>query len=189
MAHDRCDLLLCDWLGVLEHSVPFIWLRLSVLRDSEGIAMFALLLCLALLSPSSNIATETVDLIELNHFHDCNGRHVYDQVIFYEWSEPLHEYHVRAWCLIEDREPENRRPTRSYSDDSHSVRWFDRDQQLHRTIRSQHFRESWTQVDPERANKKLLDERDRKSLIRRTLPAPPTTSPSSLPQVVPDATP
>jgi hypothetical protein len=117
----------------------------------------------------SHQAVEQVDLIELNHFHDCLGRHVYDQVIFYEWSEEQREYHVRAWCLVEDREAANRRPSQSYSDERFYVRWYDRDQNLNRCIASLYFRESWTQVDPERANKRLLDERQRTSLVKRRL--------------------
>jgi len=123
-------------------------------------------------SSASSVCTEEVDLIELNHFHDCLGRHVYDQVIFYEWSDELQRYHVRAWCLVEDREPVSRRPTRSYTDNRYHVRWYDRDQNLNRRISSQHYRESWTQVDPERANKKLLDERLRTSLVKRTIERP-----------------
>jgi hypothetical protein len=128
----------------------------------------------------SSQAVEQVDLIELNHFHDVLGRHVYDQVIFYEWSEEHLEYHVRAWCLVEDREPANRRPVRSYTDDRYYVRWHDRDQNLNRCISSSHFRESWTQIDPERANKKLLDERRRTSLVKRRLEQakPPLESPA-----------
>lgn len=123
-------------------------------------------------SSTSSVCTEEVDLIELNHFHDCLGRHVYDQVIFYEWSDELQRYHVRAWCLVEDREPVSRRPSRSYTDNRYYVRWQDRDQNLNRRISSQHYRESWTQVDPERANKKLLDERLRTSLVKRTIERP-----------------
>jgi len=123
----------------------------------------------------SSVCSEEVDLIELNHFHDCLGRHVYDQVIFYEWSAELQRYHVRAWCLVEDREPSSRRPTQTYTDNRHHVQWHDRDQHLNRKISSQHFRESWTQVDPERANKKLLDERLRTSLVKRTIEHPKPT--------------
>ncbi len=139
-------------------------------------------------STGSKTCTEQVDLIELNHFHDCLGRHVYDQVIFYEWSEEHLQYHVRAWCLVEDRELENRRPVKSYSDDRYHVRWHDRDQNLNRCITSLHFRESWTQIDPERANKKLLDERQRTALIKRKLDPPkaieePVESPGISPEV------
>jgi len=113
--------------------------------------------------------TEHVDLIELNHFHDCLGRHVYDQVIFYEWAPDASRYHVRAWCLIEDKDLVNRRPTKRYSDNLYEVQWQDRDQNLLRIITGTHYRESWTQIDPERANKKLLDERERTVLIRRSV--------------------
>ena len=51
---------------------------------------------------SNTVLRESVDLIELNHFYDDLGRHAYDQVIFYEWSEEYCRYHVIAWCLVED---------------------------------------------------------------------------------------
>lgn len=121
---------------------------------------------------SASSISENVDLIELNHFHDCLGRHVYDQVIFYEWSNESGRYHVRAWCLVEDRELISRRPSRTYTDGRYHVRWQDRDQNLLRKISSQHFRETWTQTDPERSNKKLLDERLRTSLVKRKLERP-----------------
>jgi hypothetical protein len=137
--------------------------------------VYALLMMVIGESSVSSPCTEEVDLIELNHFHDCLGRHVYDQVIFYEWSHELQRYHVRAWCLVEDRELLSRRPAKSYSDNRYYVRWHDRDQQLQRHITSKHYRESWTQIDPERANKKLLDERLRTSLVKRNIerPKPP----------------
>ncbi len=110
---------------------------------------------------------ESVDLIELNHFHDEQGRPVYDQVIFYEWSASQAKYHVRAWCLIEPKEIVSRRPVQSFSDDRYHVRWFDNDQHIYRHISSQLYRETWTQTDPERANKKILDERNRTALYKR----------------------
>jgi len=71
--------------------------------------------------------------------------------------------------LIEDRDLINRRPTKRYSDNLYEVQWQDRDQNLLRIITGKHYRESWTQIDPERANKKLLDERQRTVLIRRSV--------------------
>jgi hypothetical protein len=150
--------------------------------------VFTLLMMTVSESSASTVCIEEVDLIELNHFHDCLGRHVYDQVIFYEWSAEMQRYHVRAWCLVEDREPVSRRPTRSYSDNRYHVRWYDRDQNLSRRISSQHYRESWTQIDPERANKKLLDERLRTSLVKRKIERPkPTEVPLEPSMPVPDA--
>jgi hypothetical protein len=110
--------------------------------------------------------TETVDLIELNHFYDRQGRHIYDQVIFYERLAGNGEYRVRAWCLVEDRESLNRRPQWIASNDMYQVDWLDSDHGVLRTIRSRLYRESWSHVDPERQDKKHLEERYRLALIK-----------------------
>lgn len=118
---------------------------------------------------------ENVDLIELNHFYDIKGSHVYDQVIFYESDPATGKFFVRAWCLAEDSYSkennwENRRPIRNYTNDLYEVYWNDTSSSkvVRRKITSRLYRESWTQTDPERTNKKLLDEKLRISLI--TLP-------------------
>lgn len=113
-------------------------------------------------------ATEHVDLIELNHFYDRAGRPVYDQVIFYERAPETGRFQIRAWCLVEDRELLNRRPVKNEETGIYQVDWFDTDQRLRRKITSRLYRESWTQVDPERVNKRVHDERLRISLIKRS---------------------
>lgn len=129
---------------------------------------FTLCLCVFALSSSkgTNTAEEYVDLIELNHFYDHQGRHVYDQVIFYEQSPETGRFQVRAWCLIEDRDNLSRRPVKNVETQRYQVDWFDNDQRLVRKITSRSFRESWTQIDPERANKKILEERSRIALVQ-----------------------
>ena len=114
----------------------------------------------------NDTAEEYVDLIELNHFYDNQGRHVYDQVIFYEKTPDTGRFQVRAWCLVEDRDFRNRRPIKNMETKLYQVDWFDNDQRLHRIITSRLFRESWTQVDPERANKKIVEERSRIALVQ-----------------------
>ena len=54
------------------------------------------------LNPRENVARETVDLIEVNHFYDEYGRLVFDQVIFYDWSADDSRYMVRAWRLVKN---------------------------------------------------------------------------------------
>jgi hypothetical protein len=110
------------------------------------------------------VLRESVDLIELNHFYDDLGRHTYDQVIFYEWSVEYLRYHVIAWCLVED--DHSRLPTQLPGSRETQVRWYDRDVRRHREVRSKLYRETWTQTDPERDNKKLLEEKYRISLLR-----------------------
>jgi hypothetical protein len=127
-------------------------------------------ICLLICAVSSNkghrSTNEHVDLIELNHFYDQQGRLVYDQVIFYEQAPETGRFQVRAWCLVEDREWLSRRPTKNYDSQLYQVDWYDSDQRLLRKITSRLYRESWSQVDPERANKKLLDERMRLAMVQ-----------------------
>jgi hypothetical protein len=112
-------------------------------------------------------ASEYVDLIELNHLYNPKGQLVFDQVIFYEQALETGRFQVRAWCLVDDREIPNRRPVKNYSTSRYQVDWFDVDKRLTRRITSRLFRESWTQIDPERDDKKLHDERLRVGLASR----------------------
>ena len=106
-----------------------------------------------------------VDLIELNHRYDDQGRHCYDQVIFYEWSPDYRRYHVVAWCLVDHGL--SRLPTLDHSKNRYVVRWFDRETGRQREIWSPIYRETWSDWDPERANKELMDEKYRVSLFRQ----------------------
>ena len=126
--------------------------------------IFALLFILG----SQSTTHDHCDLAELNSFHDCNGRHVYDQVIFYEWSPSLHRYHVRAWVLCDG----DKQPQRDYRTGLWITKYTDRDSNLSRTVTSTHYRRSWSQIDPERDNKRLLPENERHALIKR-LPITP----------------
>jgi hypothetical protein len=141
---------------------------------TSGIILFCSLTLSNVMGANSsfipNFVEESVDLVELNHFHDCLGRHVYDQVIFYEWCPARSLYLVRAWCLVEERDLVNRIPVKNYANDTYIVHWQDRDENLLREITATHYRESWTQIDPERANKKIHDEKLRVSLIKRMKP-------------------
>lgn len=107
---------------------------------------------------------ERVDLIELNHHYDDLGRHNYDQVIFYEWCPEFKRFHVIAWCLVED--DDHRIPVRLPGSGDYRVRWHDRDAKAMRVVKASLFRETWSQVDPERANKRFLEEKYRLSLAR-----------------------
>jgi hypothetical protein len=108
---------------------------------------------------------QRVDLIELNHCHDETGRHCYDQLVFYEWSPDYRRYHVVAWCLVDQGLA--RMPAFDHSKRLYIVSWYDRESGRHREIWSPIFRETWSDSDPERANKKLLDEKYRVTLLRQ----------------------
>lgn len=103
---------------------------------------------------------QTVDLIEMNHFVDDEGREVFRQVIFYDWSKADRRFHVRAWRLIKH---ENQVPQRHWNPSGHQCSWHDNG--LLKQVWAPQFRETWTQRDPERANRKFLPEDQRVPLF------------------------
>jgi len=116
---------------------------------------------------SIDIVTETVDLIELNHVYDPKGHLIFDQVVFYERNPKTGRFQVRGWCMVEDNDVINRRPVRNHSNGLYLVDWLDKDCNVHRRITSRTYRESWTQDDVEREDKKVHPERLRIGFVRR----------------------
>ena len=112
-------------------------------------------------SVDSVVASQKVDLIELNHFIDQDGREVFRQVLFYDWSEAHRRYVVRAWRLVKS---ESQLPHRRWSPPGYQCLWHD--EGLLREVTAPSFRETWSQQDPERQNRKLLAEEDRVPLIQ-----------------------
>lgn len=124
-------------------------------------ALRPLLFLLAMSSGSANplVAEQQVDLIELNHFLDDNGRHVFDQVVFYEWVESRNRFRVIAWRMV--KRP-SQLPTRTWDPPGWQCVW--KDDQIMRSISAPSFRETWTQQDPERVNRRYFAEADRPEL-------------------------
>jgi hypothetical protein len=105
---------------------------------------------------SSTVTTQQVDLIELNHYIDEEGREVFRQLIFYDWSKSHKRFHVRAWRLI--KHP-NQVPQRHWSPTYYQCSW--RDEGKLRQVTAPSMRETWTQQDPERVNREFLPESQR----------------------------
>jgi hypothetical protein len=103
---------------------------------------------------------QRVDLIELNHFVDEEGREVFRQVIFYDWSAAHRRFHVRAWRLIKQ---ESQLPQRRWNPARYECTWHD--DALLREVWAPQMRETWTQQDPERVNRALLPEDQRVPLF------------------------
>lgn len=117
------------------------------------------------ISPSTDqdtgtITRQRVDLIELNHFVDDEGREVFRQVIFYDWSREHHCFHVRAWRLIKN---ESQLPVRSWNPQQYRCSWLD--DGLLRQVWAPKMRETWSQRDPERVNRAVLPEDQRRPLF------------------------
>lgn len=124
-------------------------------------------------APREDVARESVDLIELNHFYDEYGRLVFDQVIFYDWSAADARYNVRAWRLVKNPA---QLPQRDWKGGGYSAMWQDGEQIRH--IYSKSIRETWTQYDPELVEREYLPKERRKELrsVRANKPATGATS-------------
>lgn len=116
----------------------------------------------------------SVDMIEYNHFHDDLDRHAYDQVILWEWDPQYRRYNVMEWRLVADNiESKKSNAIPTVVGGICRVRWYDTDRKRYIEVKSKIYRETWTfpsrgDMDPERANKKVYDEK-----FRRTLEDPP----------------
>ncbi len=143
-------------------------------REGSGVMGFWLPVCVAVWtglilgdpgSGGSNVATQRVDLIELNHFIDKDGREIFRQVLFYDWSASHRRYVVRAWRLVKD---DSLLPNRRWNPALYECLWHD--DGLLRRVTAPAFRETWSQRDPERVNRQLLAEDARKPLLQPQLP-------------------
>src|SRR4030095_15857088 len=111
------------------------------------------------LNPTEDVSREKVDLMEVNHFHDEQGRSVFDQVIFYDWSPEHSRYMVRAWRLVKNP---TQLPERDWRDGGYLA--VLRDGEVVRGVQAASMRETWTQYDPELAEREFLPKERRKEL-------------------------
>jgi hypothetical protein len=140
------------------------------------------------IAPREDVARETVDLIEVNHFYDEHGRLVFDQVIFYDWSKDDARYMVRAWRLVKNPA---QLPQRDWKDGGYTAVW--QDGELLRHVRAKSTRETWTQYDPELVEREFLPKERRKELravkVNRSQPASVASrSPQPAPVASPSST-
>ena len=115
-------------------------------------------------------AGQRVDLIELNHYIDGEGREVFQQVIFYDWSKTPRRFHVRAWRLVKK---ESQIPQRLWNPNRYQCTWHD--DGLLRQVWAPTLRETWTQKDPERVNRQFLPEDQRIPLFGPEVAQQPLT--------------
>jgi hypothetical protein len=118
-------------------------------------------------NPIEDVPRDRIDLIEVNHFHDDQGRLVFDQVIFYEWSPEKGRHQVQAWRLLKNA---SQRPHRDYRTGEYVATWLDGE--TFREVRAATMRETWTQYDPELVEREHLAKEKRKDLAKAPLQLP-----------------
>ena len=129
-----------------------------------------LAVCLAAvcLNPVNEVTVDQVDLAEINHFYDEQGRLVFDQIIYYDWSPEESRYNVCDWRLIKDpaQIPQRDRQTGGYASE-----WIDFKQRDGlRRVEAKALRETWTQYDPELVEREFLPQEKRRQLNAIPLP-------------------
>jgi hypothetical protein len=93
--------------------------------------------------------TYRCDIIELNHFH-CpqQGCHRFSQVIVWSWKPEVRAHHVDTWWLVAGAESTPRRTASGYvAARADGVRFT-----------ADAYRETWTTIDPELADKQKWPE-------------------------------
>ncbi len=123
----------------------------------------SLLLAAALVTsnPVGLVVQDHVDLIEVNHYFDEHGRHVFDQTIYYEWCAVLGRYQVRAWRLVKSP---SQLPTRDPHTGQYVALWHDGG--VLRRVTAWSMRETWTQYDPELVEQEFLPKDQRRDLCK-----------------------
>jgi hypothetical protein len=119
----------------------------------------AILLAATALSPPETVVADYVDVIEINHFYDEQGKLVFDQVLYFDWSPSQSRYNVRAWRLLKSPAQV---PQKDGQRGDYVATFFDGD--ALRTVRAASFRETWTQHDPELAEREYLPKEHRREL-------------------------
>lgn len=137
-----------------------------------GDSVVAAFLAVALsIVPVDTVVREQVDLIEINHFYDEQGRLTFDQAIFYEWSWSLRRYQVMAWRLVKPRiecaagtthAPPDILPVRDWSSGGYLSMWQDGERL--RLIHAASIRETWTLYDVEVLEREMLPKDRRREL-------------------------
>lgn len=110
-------------------------------------------------APDRTVVKDTVDLVEVNHYHDARGQHVFDQLIFYDWSSQQRRFQVRAWRLIKS---ESQLPRRDHRHGTWLIRWHD--DGVMREVTATSRRETWTQYDPELMEREVMPQEQRLDL-------------------------
>lgn len=126
-----------------------------------GFLTTALTLAVLGLGPDDPVLADRVALIEINHFYDQSGRHVFDQIIFYDWDAEAARHQVRAWRLL--KRP-SQRPVRDLATGRYVAIWHDNG--VLRKVSSQRLKETWTQRDPELVAREHRPREERPELSR-----------------------
>ncbi len=132
--------------------------------------MLSLLLVLFSAIPDEIILTDSFDKVELNHFYDYEGKHVFDQIIWYDWD--IHNRHtICAWRLVKNSDVV---PTLNRESGLYQSLFIDND--ILRTVTAKYYSETWTQYDPELVDREFLPKEKRRELQNKKIRKQPSNN-------------
>lgn len=109
--------------------------------------------------------TDHVDLVEVNHCYNADGRLMFDQVIWYNFG--YERFDVVAWRILKNVRngkdefiPRHATPI----PDSRLHVSFWRDKGVRRKVIAKIYRETWTTYDPELKEREFLPSKQRQGL-------------------------
>jgi hypothetical protein len=123
--------------------------------------ILAALVAMAPGDPPQVALTTHVDLVEVNHYFDAEGKPVFNQLIFYDWDEQAGRFNVVAWRLLKNP---RQVPVSDSVTGKYSATWHDG--RVLRTVRAERRVETWTQFDPETFERAFLPKNERPDLVR-----------------------
>jgi|SRR5690606_35531413 len=115
--------------------------------------LFILIVALSILPSPAAPVEDRVDLIEVNHYYDDCGKPVFTQLIFYDWHAHESRHHVRAWRMVREGDAP-----------AACGEVLFRDSGVLRRVRAPIIRHTWTQHDPEIAEREHLPQHERRGL-------------------------
>lgn len=120
----------------------------------------AILLAMGILPAPDPYTVESCAVIEVHHFYDDQGKHVFDQLLFRDWSPAHGEFPIIAWRLMKKS---SMRPVRDWR----TGEWVSTfaDGMLIREVRAKALQESWMQADIEQAEREDLPQEMRRGLL------------------------
>lgn len=119
--------------------------------------------------PKPTILKERCDLIDVNNYYDEYSRHVFCQLLFYDWHSGDGRHHLRAWRMVKPGSADKQSiqqpailPRYDHARRLWVSEWLDGD--IWRRVEAVAFRESWTQYDPELTEREFLPKEKRREL-------------------------
>jgi hypothetical protein len=119
--------------------------------------VFTVAAVLVALTPHDGPTVTTTDIVEVNHYHDDEGRKVFDQIIWWEWLGGAKV--VRDWRLLKSPHQIPQQRNGWYE----STWW---DGETLRRVRAKAYKETWTYHDPEVANREFWPKEKRTNLTK-----------------------